>query len=312
MPNSESLIVVVRSSGERTTSTSQHLLEQELPGVKVVIVKDFPFEKTLTKCFEIGKDSGMDWMMAIDADVIVRKGEPKKLFEEAKKLPKAYFQIQARVYDKFTGSIRDAGNRIYRTCLLPKAIGLIPPQNLKVRPESEVINKMVYQGHPSRKSNLIIGIHGFHQSYLDIYRTVFVYSTKFTGRIAKVLSTWKVLAADDDDFLIALRAAYDGLISMEPAHIDKRMYQAAALKAIQELGLKEKNDLNTSAIDFASVEKMFEGHKKRSVYTVLKDQGKNARIKQNTALMNSTMAKSLRGLIIRFLVRIIEMLNRNS
>lgn len=312
MPGSESLIVVVRSSGERTASTSQHLLEQELPGVKVVVVKDFPFEKTLTKCFEIGKDSGMDWMMTIDADVIVRKGVPKKLFEEAKKLPKAYFQIQARVYDKFTGSLREAGNRIYRTCFLSKAIGLIPDQNTKVRPESEVINEMVYQGHPSRKSNLIIGIHGFHQSYVDIYRTVFVYSTKLTSRIAKVLFTWKILAADDDDFLIALRAAYDGLISNKQAYIDKRIYQDAALKAIQELSLKEKNDLNTSAIDFASVEKTFEGHKKRSVYTVLKDQGKNARIKQNTTLMNSTVTKSLRGLIIRFLVSIVEILKRNS
>ncbi len=127
--------IVIRSAGERSFQICKKLLLDQVPASYVHVVKEVPFESALRKTYEIGIDSGDEWLMTLDADVFLRQGAVCKLLSQAKGLPGHYFQIEGLVHDKLTGMYREAGHRMYRTKYLKTALQHIPANNTEIRPE---------------------------------------------------------------------------------------------------------------------------------------------------------------------------------
>src|SRR5690625_1444067 len=65
-------------------------------------------------------------------------------------MPDNYLQIQGRILDKITGTVRKAGPRIYRVSLLPKLLELSESMKDHIRPESRLITHAGRNGWPSR------------------------------------------------------------------------------------------------------------------------------------------------------------------
>lgn len=245
---------VIRSAGERSLQACKALLVKQIPESCIHIVSEVPFESALRKTYEIGIESDDEWLMTLDADVFLRKGSVYKLFSEAEGLPGHYFQIEGLIHDKLTGMYRNAGHRMYRTKYLDTALKKIPEANTKIRPELTTLKRMETSGYPSKKIQTVFGLHDYDQFYCDIYRKAFIHANKHQIWISQLISRWKNLGTSDDDFRIALRGLYDGLISLANVKIDTRDYVEAAKKALGDLGLQEKPVLPVNTIGFKRIE----------------------------------------------------------
>jgi hypothetical protein len=131
----------------------------------------------------------------------------------------------------------------------------IPPVGTEIRPEYATLQRMEKLGFPSRQIALVVGVHDYEQYYGDIYRKAFVHANKHAWLLPELVARWKQLAPQDDDFRIALRALYDGLMTLDAVKIDADAHRWSAESALQEIGLREKAELSSDAISFDFVER---------------------------------------------------------
>ncbi len=252
--NYSDLIVVIRTVRERTFEACRELVFKQIPKHLVYIVSEQPFETTLRRCYEIGIDSGAKWMMTIDADVLLREGAIKDFLLEAEALPHNYFQLEGLLHDKLTGIYRKVGHRIYRTEYLNKAINLLPQPREAIRPEYTTLLRMEKLGYLSQEVNIVFGIHDYEQYFSDIYRKAFVHAQKHPQWIPDFIKRWKCQASQDEDYRIALRGLYDGLLCTQQVAIDKRDFIQNAKFALEDLELSKKNQIQVADIGFRYVD----------------------------------------------------------
>jgi len=233
-------IVVIRSVDERTFGACRELVLKQIPASSLHVVSEFPFEQTLRKCYKIGMESQVKWMVTLDADILLRESAIADLLVEAERLPENYFQLEGLVFDKLTGIYRKAGHRVYRVSCLKLAMQQIPEDKEEIRPEYTTIQRMEKLGYKSYLVNKAFGIHDYEQYYADIYRKAFVHANKHQNWLVDFITRWKELASNDSDYKIALKGLSDGLISSNVARIDARDYTGGSKKAMLELELKEK------------------------------------------------------------------------
>ena len=256
---STDLIVVIRTAGERTLDACKALLWDQVQERCVHVISELPFEAALRRTYEIGIESGVKWLMTLDADVFLKKDSVSRLLSQAESLPRNYFQIEGLVYDKLTGMFRKAGHRMYRTSYLKIALKNLTPLNTEIRPEYATLQRMEAKGYPSKESSTVFGIHDYEQYYRDIYRKAFVHANKHQVWLPQLISRWKKLTTFDDDYQIALRGLYDGLLCSKKVRIDARDYIEDAEKAMKELGLTEKPFFSAKDIGFDRIEEIIAG-----------------------------------------------------
>ena len=237
--------IIIRSVGERTADQCYKTLLNF--GFKDIVVVDnvIPFTQALKKSLEEGIKADKKWTLVFDADVIVSKIGLILLMKFAETLPRVVFEIQTLVLDKFIGVYREAGNHLYRTEYIANALELIPQEFSAIRPESRMINRMHELGFKKEVNlSLVIGVHDFEQSYVDIYRKAYIYAQKHLKRSSMFLSFWRDNCQKDNDFLVALKAFSDGITYTGPVSINKNQQLDAAEVALKYLGLKEKGPLD--------------------------------------------------------------------
>lgn len=260
VPRPESdILAVIRSSGERTQDACRRLLELQVPAAHVVVVEDRPFEATLRRTCAIGAGSGARWMMTLDADVLLRDGSVDLLLAQAERMPGHGFQIEGVVFDKLSGTLRRAGQRIYRAALLERALELIPADGTEMRPEMTTIERMRARGFPSHTAPVVMGVHDFEQYYRDLYRKAFMHAHKHLVWLTPFIERWRAGAPSDPDFAVALRGLSDGLASWSRPTVDTRAYAAGAAAALAQLGLPEKDVMPASDRGFPQVEALLAG-----------------------------------------------------
>ena len=247
------LVVVVRASGERTRDGCLGLLAREVPSANIREVTERPFEASLRECLKIGTRSGVEWMLTVDADVLVRPGAVRELYEAAKALPKNFIQVEGLILDKLYGGYRKAGHRIYRTAYLGEALKAIPRDGTEIRPEYAMLERMASVGHPSREASIVFGIHDFEQYYGDLYRKAFVHGQKHSHWLQDAVPAWRSAASNDSDLRVVLKGFCDGLQAQELARIDTQQYEGAAREAVGSLGLTEKTAIQSGAEGLASL-----------------------------------------------------------
>jgi hypothetical protein len=273
------LIVVIRSSGERTFEACRGLVLKQVPFDALEVVKEQPFEKALRRTYEIGIHRSAKWTMTLDADVLLGEGAIKKFVAEAESMPNNFIQIEGLVHDKLTGLFRQAGHRIYRTKYLKKALLQIPSDGTEIRPEYATLQQMEKLGFPSRLIDLVVGIHDYEQYYHDIYRKAFVHANKHQIWLADIINRWKKYMATDTDFRIALRGLYDGLMYSDLARIDTREYIVRSELAMKELGLQEKAVASMGKLDY------------KFIFNILSSSGVSPKFTPNT---KQTIQKKLK------------------
>lgn len=230
--------LIVRECGERTASACVALLQRLFPGREVHRVSDRPFSATLRRSLEKGLAEGRPWTLCIDADVLVLP-ELADLLEAANDAPAEVFELQGLVFDKLMTAPRAAGNHLYRTSLIARALPLIPAGH-SLRPESDMVEAMAAQGFPNRQSATLIGLHDFEQSFRDLHAKAFLHGHKHRFLLPLYRPLWQMLAPIDDDYRVALAALDDAQAEAGTPGISRDFRAEAAARAAARLGLEEK------------------------------------------------------------------------
>src|SRR5688500_11028606 len=97
----DSISVVVRSADERTTDLCSSLLKDFFSGQFIHVLKTSPFSKAIVESWRIGIEAKKEWVLCIDADVLISPHGMQNLLEKADGLPPDTFEIQGLVLDKF-------------------------------------------------------------------------------------------------------------------------------------------------------------------------------------------------------------------
>ncbi len=234
-----SIIVVVRSAGERTTKTCVSLLKEIFTEESIHIIEIFPFSQALSASLKLSKRENKDWLLCIDADVLVSSHGIQKLLKTAESIDENIFQIQGLVLDKFFSVYRPAGNHLYRTVYAKKAIELIPKEGTSLRPETDMLNRMSEIGYPWVQCDAIVGIHDYEQYYSDIYRKCFLQAHKHKWLFAVLEKYWNEMAIKDTDFKVALWGLNSGKLYNDTVLVDKRFLENEA-KNFLDQKLREK------------------------------------------------------------------------
>jgi len=248
----DNVTVIIRTVGERTEALCKKLvLEQGIAGENVVFVREAPFSKALEKSFQVGLERGLPWTMCVDADLLLRPYSIKKLVEFGNKQKPEVCEFQGLVLDKFFGGPRPAGNHLYRTVHLKKALEMIPEEGINIRPEFHTLKRMKLSGFPWYNTSLLMGIHDFEQHYRDIYRKTFVYAHKYYQNVDLFLVYWREMLKNDPDFMVALKGLANGICHYDKVHIDINQSYYAEFQSqvqIKEKGLLDINRYSTSDI----------------------------------------------------------------
>jgi hypothetical protein len=239
-------IIVIRSSEERTFEVCRELLERYASPKQVTFVKLSPFKAALEECFRIGINSKKKWLITADADMLVLPGSVDLLVQQAQQMPENYLQLQGKIYDKITGSIRKAGPRIYRIKYLPKVLEYSMNSEDNIRPEGSLVTVLGKQGMPSRYISAVTALHDFEQYYKDLYRKAYVHAIKHQNLAGKLIQRSIENKEQDKDFQVILRAVLDGIEEAGKVSIDVNLFRKKSEQALKLLGIEEKKPLSDS------------------------------------------------------------------
>jgi len=259
----KSILLIVRGAKERTETVSFNHLSNLFGAGSVQLVNEIPFSKAIQKSFELGIDSGKDWMLCIDADVLLGYNDIKSLLKVTEAVPDHVFEIQGLVRDKFIPVNRPAGNHLYRMSYAKEAIKCIPKEGTSLRPESTMLKNMALKGFPWYQSDIVVGVHDFEQYYKDVFRKCFLHAKKHSYVLPMVMPYWLKMARTEPDFEVAILAASYAQAHMGSVIVSKDFGVGEGKDALKSLGLDEKNQLEE--LDPKQVEKIL---KNSSIDTV--------------------------------------------
>lgn len=247
--------VVIRSAGERTEAACRAaILQQGVEPSQVVVVREAPFSQAMRVGYQAGVDAGRPWTFCIDADVILRPGAIAAMLSHAQRQRSDVFEIQGFVLDKLFISLREAGNHLFRTGLLPELIASIPEEGRDLRPESYAMQQMVKKGYRWANVPYVVGLHDFEQSNRDIFRKSFTHAQKHLRLMPALFPKFRDRAAEDPDFSIMIEGIAEGLRAREAVRIDIRHQPFD--RRFDALGIREKDPLGADELTPDHVEKL--------------------------------------------------------
>jgi hypothetical protein len=163
---------VIRSNGERTKDLCARLLREQIEAECIEIA---PFTEAVRRCFEIAIEAKADWLLTVDADVLVFPKAVEKMINRTAEMPKQVFHFQGMIRDKLSRKVRNAGHRMYRVKYLPQLLPLIEDV---IRVESNIVRRFRAAGFKSITLDDIFGYHDYEQWYADLYRKASVHAKK--------------------------------------------------------------------------------------------------------------------------------------
>jgi hypothetical protein len=265
MKGISSVYVIIRSSGERTEYLCKKLiLEQGIAEEKIQIIHEVPFSRALRKSYILGIESGCKWTYCIDADVLLRSNSIQKMLEIAEDQSDNVCEIQGFVLDKFFGGVRKAGNHLYRSSLLDKAIKCIPEEGINIRPERHTLGSMSQLGYKWKTVPIIVGLHDEEQYNFDIYRKALVHGVKHIDRLPLFVTLWKEKLKNDPDFEIAIVALAESIKSTDQLYIDAE--QEIYSQKFTESGFQEKKVLDVENFDIQMIDAKIENWRSPDLY----------------------------------------------
>lgn len=255
--------VIIRSAKERTADLSKKLAEKCFVGSNVTLINEYPLSKAHRTFLEMGADSKGEWVVAIDADVLVYKKGIDQLISQLGKYSENVFEIQGQILDKFFGGLRGGGVKFYRTKYIKQALEIYPTEEV-IRPEGYLIAEMNKRGILLKQLKMPTGIHDFGQYYKDIFRKFVVHSKKHGNYIPILEPYWKLMSSTDLDFLIALEGLKQGAY-LEGVTVDARNFSQDISEIMSDKNFKEKSEI-TNDINLNDISKFVENYISPSEY----------------------------------------------
>lgn len=196
-------VAALRANGERTEDVAHTLLSEqaEAAGGNVHVLHVSPFFAAVQECFRIGLESGADWLMVADADVLTAPGAVDRLLALTAQMPPDVMHFQGLIRDKLWMGDRRGGHRMWRAAHLESALAGISDS---VRVEADMLRRITGSGLRSVKVNFVTGWHDYEQRYADLYRKAAAHRRKHAKWADTVVPRWK--RSGDAD----LRCAYAG------------------------------------------------------------------------------------------------------
>lgn len=223
-PQIPSILVVVRSVGERTEPALLERLNRQLPRHRIKIVREYPFLKALQESYRIALAFGADWTVCLDADIVIRDSAINQIVKIAAGLGDGVFVFNMQVLDKLFGGLRAGGPHVYRTSYLNRAMQYTVNQGGTNRPETYVMRKMTQAGLTMPTIDEVVGVHDYEQYFRDIFRTAYFHSQKHRGHVAYLKSYWTRMSSSDPDFVAALAGYRYSKHAIINAPLDARAY----------------------------------------------------------------------------------------
>ena len=236
--------IVIRSTGERTAGLCRELLCRQVAEAAVTIVEEAPFSRALAKCYEIGLAQNCRWTMCIDADIIPVATAVRDMVAIMEGAQETMFEAQGLVWDKVFGLYRPAGNHIYRTALLGRALDILDAKASQMRPESAVVQAMRADGFGWYQADTMIGLHDDGQFHHDLARKVCLQMLKFRTFRDEIRARFK--GGHDPDFK-TLALASDFAISQlndSDAHLHRDWLRPQLADLLKTEGIVEKGHLD--------------------------------------------------------------------
>ena len=172
------VLAIVRSTGERTEAECIRRVMTQVEGVDTLRIA--PFHEAVRECFRRGIESGAQWLLTVDADVLLHRNAVRELMAQ----PVNGWQIVGQVKDKLYGGVKLAGVRLYRVSKLPE---VLPYVSDVLRPEG-ALTKIFEGWEPSRE---VVGHHDFDQWYRDYHRKGAQHRVKHPGWEKRVKYEWR-------------------------------------------------------------------------------------------------------------------------
>jgi hypothetical protein len=257
MASRPALAVVVRTVGERTTEACVERVRRQLPGVRLARVRASPFRRALQASYAQALRLGAAWTLILDADVILRAGAISRLLAVADAEPPSTFVVQGIVRDKLFGILRPAGNHLYRTEHLRRALDCLVDDGLSMRPESRTIDRVVAGGgYGYTQRDVLVGVHDFEQFFADVARKAFLHAFKHQRFLTRVWRRWRRAARSDMDFEVAMAAVQESFGHRALFTVDSRRLLSAVAARVESLALTEKPRLAAGSLDDEHVERL--------------------------------------------------------
>lgn len=225
----EDVLVIVRSSGERTEKACIHRLQEIFGKQSVVLIKGIvPFSEAVRESFKVALEADKKWTLVVDADVLLSDNIVSflELCNEYSQEHKKAFAFGGLLYDKFLLQNRVVGAHLYRTKYIGKAMKYVDAGSRKLRPETYVKKEMQKRGYDVYICNIVIGLHDFFQYNRDIFRKGILHSKKHGG-IDELYIMWQQLQGNDTDYYWMCEGVNAGKkLNVEDVIVDLRFFQA--------------------------------------------------------------------------------------
>jgi hypothetical protein len=178
------LALVIRAAGERTEGACLHYVRRYAPkGAPIRVIREAPFVSALRATYDAGIESGADYLMTVDADVVLLPGAVETFMRDVEKRPDLV-ERHAFCHCALMRAERQVGPRLYRVRDLPALRKHIADNH--VRPESQTL--LPYRRREQcGVIKAIVGLHDFGQWRRDLYRKGALYAKK-NGRLPAPLN----------------------------------------------------------------------------------------------------------------------------
>jgi len=251
-----SVTVIVRSVGERTTRACLTRLNKIFGHKNIFHISETPFSKAVKESFRLGIEQDRKWTLVIDADVLVRTNFAREIVAYADRLPPEVFLVQGLVLDKFLNVFRPAGNHLYRTSLLRHALHMIPEEGTTLRPEYTTVQNMIKAGTTFVQTNYIAGLHDYEQEYADIAHKTFLHAHKHQESLEAIWPYWQQHAQTDPDFKAATIGVETGRKYSGTVLVDKRFFVDKLAQTWATVDLAPKAALSPKAYTDEMIEEI--------------------------------------------------------
>lgn len=252
----DSVTVVVRSVGERTTRACLTRLNQIFGNRNIFHISERPFSKAVKETFRIGIAQNRKWTLVIDADVLVRTDFPREIVAYANRLPPEVFLVQGLVLDKLLNVFCPAGNHLYRTKFLRHALHMIPEEGTTLRPEYTTVQYMIKAGTSFVQTNYIAGLHDYEQEYVDIAQKTFLHAHKHKEALESIWPYWQHHAQRDLDFQAATIGVETGRKYSGTVLVDKRFFSDQLARTWANVNLPAQQPLPPQAYTDDTIHKI--------------------------------------------------------
>lgn len=237
---------VIRTIGERTEEVCIEIVSrQKGEHEKVSILNEDTHVDAIEKTFMLGLRSDADWLVAIDADMLLLPNGISVIRDEIESCARNVFIAYPAVYDKLY-SIRRWGVSVYRTSMLEELYNafneLRNKRHLKI--EGGAIKAVAKGENKIFYSRKVVALHDFDQYYRDLYRKVYLNTIRNPGYDKKAKKNWAKISRQDADYLVMLHAMQDAQTERRKLTNSINDFTTMELsERIGKLGLKEKDPL---------------------------------------------------------------------